>query len=166
LIVFTPKIAQIVITWIIAFRCNNSTLCGHGWHSFSFKCGMNEMKKVLLVVDDPNTVDYISKTIQNREYEIKAIGSNDRVLEIIQQNCPDIVLIDDLLDNTDCLYLSKLIQEKHRDKDIQVLFIFHDISKWLNRDASNCFDNTLVMPFTIDDFLLQVDNTSALHVSH
>ena len=127
---------------------------------------MIENKKVLLIVDDPNTLNYILKTIQNTEYDIKAITSNDRVLEFIDQNCPDIILIDDVLDKTDCVYLSKLIKDKNLDKAIQILFIFNDISKWLNRDAWKCFDNTLVMPFTIDDFLLQVDKKSASHVTH
>ena len=118
---------------------------------------MNDKKKALLVADDLNTSDCMISSLQSKGYDTKEINSDDRVLEIIQSYGPDIILIDETLNNTDVRYLYSAISNKKLDKHAKVVFIGRDITKNHNGNTKRSFDNLRVMPFTVDEFDIQVD---------
>ena len=106
---------------------------------------MNDKKKIVLVIDDPSISNCIVSNLVNNGYDIKAINSDDRVLETIQEYKPEIILVDVKLDKTDASYLSKTIKEKNRHSDLKIVLIEHGVS---NGNINNA-DDHLVTPFSI-----------------
>lgn len=113
---------------------------------------MNEKKKILLVVDNPSTSDCIVSNLKRDGYPTKAINSDDRVVETIEQFKPKTILVDVNLTKTDASYLCRTIKEKIADKELKIVLIEHEANNHKGENA----DDKLVTPFSIGQLLSKI----------
>ena len=79
--------------------------------------------KVLVADDDAALVNTLSWILREHGYQVVAVPNGERLLERIQEEQPDLVLLDIMMPNVDGLQLLQRIRSEPRWRDLPVLMI-------------------------------------------
>ena len=80
-------------------------------------------KRVLVIDDDPNTVKYLSVVLSEHGYDPTSACDGEEGLEKIQQDKPDLVVLDVMMPKRSGLTLFKLLKKNEQFKDIPILML-------------------------------------------
>src|SRR5699024_8555666 len=75
-----------------------------------FKVRRLKMKKIMIVEDDPNIAAYLKSYIKKYNYQVVAIDRFENIMELFQQQKPDLVLLDINLPFFDGFYWCRQIR--------------------------------------------------------
>ncbi|MGK7344676.1 MAG: response regulator [Candidatus Nitrospinota bacterium M3_3B_026] len=82
------------------------------------------MLKILVVDDDPNIALLIQMTLsRNPEYNITTVHSGEQALELIEEDPPDLVLLDVMMPGIDGFEVCRRIKENEKTKFVPVIMI-------------------------------------------
>lgn len=80
-------------------------------------------KRIMIVDDEPDTVDLVKLVLETEGYETTAVYSGQEALEKINVERPDLVLLDIMMPQLDGWAVRKEIVENEDTKDIPVVML-------------------------------------------
>ncbi|HEY5689229.1 MAG TPA: response regulator [Yeosuana sp.] len=114
-------------------------------------------KKILIVDDEPNIVMTLEYTFKKQDFEVYIARDGSEALYILENNFPDIVLLDIMMPDVDGYQTLKYIKEQDSLKNTKVVFLTaknkaSDIEKGLKLGA----DKYLIKPFSVKKIVSEV----------
>lgn len=80
-----------------------------------------EKKKILLVDDEPQSVEMLKTRLEASGYEVISALCGKEALEILQNNKPNLILLDIILPDINGFQVCKIIKSNEATKDIKVI---------------------------------------------
>lgn len=119
------------------------------------------MARVLVVDDDPDFVEIIRTILTSNGYEVTTAANGDQGLQRMQEQAPDLVLLDVMMSNVlDGLNLSHAIRENPVLKQIPVIMISSIADSpsagMFPTDESIPIDAWISKPVRADDLLKKI----------
>ncbi len=114
-------------------------------------------QKILVVDDEPINLQMIQNVLQLHEYEVMTAQSGFQALDIIQSDCPDLVILDIMMPRMDGYELCGLIRQSFDAWQLPILFLtaknqVSDRVKGLSSGANDF----LTKPFYQEELLIRV----------
>jgi len=81
------------------------------------------MKKILLIEDDPLLIDIYTTKLQQSGFDVKAVEHGEKAVAAIQQERPDIVLLDIVLPHVDGWEILQQVQASEELKRIPIVIL-------------------------------------------
>lgn len=100
-------------------------------------------KKILAVDDDSDILDVIRIILEDEGYEVFTLANGKQVFEVLEENVPDLILLDVMLGGLDGRDICKALKQHNAFKNIPVVMI----------SASHNLNNLLLMPGAPNNFL-------------
>ncbi len=116
---------------------------------------MSEIKKIMVVDDDPAILDSIGMLLEFEGYRVTAT-SNAAGLLSMESEFPDLLLLDIWMSGMDGRDICRQLKEKISTKNIPVVLI--SASREIEISAKEAgADDFLSKPFEVDDLLRKVE---------
>lgn len=114
-------------------------------------------RKILIVDDEPNIVMTLEYTFKKKDFEVFIARDGSEALQILENNVPDVVLLDIMMPNVDGYQTLKRIKANDSLKNTKVVFLTaknkaSDIEKGLKLGA----DKYLTKPFSVKKIVLEI----------
>ncbi len=115
------------------------------------------MRKILIVDDEPNIVMTLEYAFKKQDFEVFIARDGNEALSIMENNVPDIVLLDIMMPNVDGYQTLEYIKSSHILKNTKVAFLtaktkVSDIEKGLKLGA----DKYLTKPFSVKKIVSEI----------
>ncbi|MDF1558024.1 MAG: response regulator [ANME-2 cluster archaeon] len=81
------------------------------------------MAKIMVVDDEPDTVDLVKLVLETEGYETSVAYSGEEALEKIRMDKPDLVLLDIMMPHMDGWAVRKEIIDNAKTKDIPIIML-------------------------------------------
>jgi DNA-binding response OmpR family regulator len=114
------------------------------------------MRRILAVDDDNDILEVLQFILEDSGYEVETLSDGRKLMDVIQDRHPDLILLDIMLGNMDGRELCKAIKLSLKTTDIPVILISasHNIAAPLNQGgAPNDF---IAKPFDINHLLNKI----------
>ena len=116
-------------------------------------------KKVMIADDDPGIVDFVSIALEMEGFEVSSTYNGATLLEL-QENLPDIFLLDIWMSGSDGRDICRQLKQKDATRHIPVIMI--SASKDIAKSAIDSgADNFLAKPFELDELISIVTQYAA-----
>ncbi len=108
------------------------------------------MKKILIVDDEPNIVMTLEYAFKKQGFEVYIARDGTEALDILEQNVPNVVLLDIMMPNVDGYQTLEFIKSQEMLETVKVVFLTaknkaSDMEKGLKMGA----DKYLTKPFSV-----------------
>jgi len=80
-------------------------------------------KKIMVVDDEPDTVDLVKLVLETGGYEVSVAYSGEEALDMIKTDRPDFIFLDIMMPKMDGWAVRKKIVENEETKDIPVVML-------------------------------------------
>ncbi|RFZ82132.1 response regulator [Mucilaginibacter terrenus] len=114
------------------------------------------MRRILAVDDDNDILEVLQFILEDSGYEVETLSDGRKLMDVIREKHPDLILLDIMLGNMDGRELCKTLKQSIEMNDIPVILISasHNIAAPLNQDgAPNDF---IAKPFDINHLLNKI----------
>lgn len=81
------------------------------------------MKKILLIEDDPLLIDIYSTKLKQSGFEVCVVESGEKALAVIEEQKPDLVLLDIVLPHIDGWDILQNLRASKKLKGIQIVIL-------------------------------------------
>jgi two-component system phosphate regulon response regulator PhoB len=111
------------------------------------------MTRILAVDDDKDILEVLQYILEDSGYEVETLANGQDIFDTINQNPPDLILLDIMLGNLDGRDLCRKVKTNKETRNIPVILISasHDVSQSLNQIGAP--DDFIAKPFDIDELL-------------
>ena len=113
--------------------------------------GVRELLKILLVEDDPSTVEMLKILLDLEGYEVVTTSHAKEVLTLLEKERPDILLMDFHLGQDDGIGVLRAIRRNPKVADTPIVVVSGMECSWEAEKAGA--DIFLLKPFGIDELL-------------
>ncbi|MCZ7356457.1 MAG: response regulator [Candidatus Methanoperedens sp.] len=104
-------------------------------------------KKIMVVDDEPDTVDLVKLVLETEGFEVMTAFSGSECLKKLELDKPDAVLLDIMMPEMDGWELFKKIRQKYEDLPVAMLTVrSQDIDKMLGLHVLKA-DDYITKPF-------------------
>ena len=79
--------------------------------------------RLLVVDDDPQVVDLVSQLLEGEAYDIQSAADGQEALEVVSQQCPDIILLDLLMPRLDGFGVIEQLRQCPERGDIPIVVL-------------------------------------------
>lgn len=114
-------------------------------------------EQVLVVDDDPFIARLLEIELKAAGYEILSAGDGVEALEVVEQGCPDLVLVDVMMPNMDGMELTRRLRQDPRTATVSIIML---TAKGLSSDKLEGFaagaDDYIVKPFDTPELLARI----------
>ncbi len=114
--------------------------------------------KILVIDDEPNIVQTLQDRLEMNEYSVRTAGNGREGLDKIEQDKPDVILLDVIMPVMDGLEMLEVMRKKPENQDISVIMLTarsqtQDIAR-----ANACgIDDYIVKPFDLSELLEKIE---------
>jgi len=117
-----------------------------------------EMPKVLIVEDDPNTVQLVKFLLEKNNFEVLIAYDGVEALQMTRKEKPDLILMDVIMPRMDGIEAIGKLQEDENTQDIPIVILSAlgqemDVMKGLQAGASGY----IVKPFSPKELLEEIN---------
>jgi len=119
----------------------------------------NQLKCILCVEDEPEMIDLIRLILGRRGFEVKGANGGVEGLKIIQQEPPDLVLLDLMMPDMDGWEVYQQMKADEKTKNIPVIVVTakaQSIDKVLGLHIAKV-DDYITKPFSPQDLMSSVE---------
>ena len=118
---------------------------------------MSQAYKILVVDDDPYILMSLEFLMRKSGFEVMIARNGTETLELLEQNTPDVVLLDIMMPDVDGYAICKLIKKSPKHKNCKVIFLSAkskdaDIQKGLDLGA----EMYITKPFSNKDLVNKI----------
>jgi len=113
--------------------------------------------KVLLVDDETEFVNTLTKRINKRGMNASSVGSGDEALEFLDANPVDVVVLDVKMPGMDGIQALRTIKERHPLTEVIMLTGHASVEVAIQGMELGAFDY-LMKPMAIDDLLYKIED--------
>lgn len=115
-------------------------------------------KKVLIVDDEPTTVQLLEYVLEKNNYDSISAFSGLKAIEKVKEEKPDLILLDVMMPGMDGIEVCQTLKEDASTKDIPIIFLTalgqeSDVVRGLKIGASGY----ITKPFNPSDLMAQVN---------
>ncbi|MCK5172320.1 MAG: response regulator, partial [Planctomycetes bacterium] len=79
--------------------------------------------KILVIDDEPNIVQTLQDRLEMNEYSVRTAGNGREGLDKIEQDKPDVILLDVIMPVMDGLEMLEVMRKKPENQDISVIML-------------------------------------------
>ncbi|RME39614.1 MAG: diguanylate cyclase, partial [Planctomycetota bacterium] len=118
---------------------------------------MDARKTILIVDDNPTNVVILERALQQAGYDTLAAGSSEELFTHLQEQLPDLILLDLMLPGTDGIEICRMLRERPDTSVIPVIFVtaVADTDRISEAfQAGGC--DYITKPFRIDEIVARV----------
>jgi DNA-binding response OmpR family regulator len=115
------------------------------------------MKKVLVVDDDIDILDALQLTMEYAGYEVIAVSRGDKVIPMVRECQPDLILLDVLLSGADGRKIARELKSTEYARDIPLILVSAHPSASVSAAAWGA-DAFLAKPFDLDQLIEMVQS--------
>lgn len=118
------------------------------------------MKKIMVVDDEPDTVDLVKLVLETEGFEVIPAYSGKECLKKLEDGIPDAILLDIMMPGMDGWEVFHKIREIYKDKDIPVAMLTvrdKDIDKMMGLHVLKASDY-IIKPFGRNELIERVMN--------
>ena len=115
---------------------------------------MNDSYSILIIEDEKNILDFMSRTLKANGYKTTTVTSGKAGLSIINSQCPDLILLDLGLPDMDGIEIIKKVRSWSNLPIIVISARSEDRDKIEALDAGA--DDYLTKPFSVDELLARL----------
>src|SRR5512136_2517129 len=113
-------------------------------------------KKIMVVDDEPDTVDLVKLVLETEGFEVITAYSGSECLDKLEKEKPDAVLLDIMMPEMDGWEVFKRIREKYKDLPVAMLTVRNqDIDRMLGLHVLKA-DDYITKPFGRKDLVKRV----------
>jgi len=114
----------------------------------------HEIKKILVVDDDPTLTALVSQCLKDKGYEVTAVTEAVEGLEYAMKKNPDLIILDVMMPIINGFNFCRLLKQEEKHKNIPILLLtarsqMKDIEIGLEMGA----EAYLVKPLNVDELL-------------
>ena len=115
--------------------------------------------KILVVDDEPNIVQTLQDRLEMNEYQVITAGNGREGLEKIEQERPDVILLDVIMPIMDGHEMLEMLRKQPGGRDVSVIMLTarsqtQDIAR-----ANACgIDDYIVKPFDLSELLEKIES--------
>ncbi len=115
--------------------------------------------KILVVDDEPNIVQTLQDRLEMNEYQVVTAGNGREGLEKVEQEKPDVILLDVIMPIMDGHEMLEVLRKQPGGRDISVIMLTarsqtQDIAR-----ANACgIDDYIVKPFDLSELLEKIES--------
>lgn len=111
------------------------------------------MKKILCADDEPFNLEIVQEYL-NQQYQVDTVEDGSACLEYLNNNSPDLIILDHLMPELDGLEVCKIIKSREDTKSTPVIIASGNASQSDIDNAKNVgADDYLPKPFDEDELL-------------
>ena len=125
---------------------------------FIIVVGEKMVKKIMIVDDNPDIILSIKNGLEDSaEYKVIGAESGEKCLEILEDEMPDLILLDIMMPEMSGWETYDTIKENEAWREIPLVFITARTDK-IARDAGDFLgEDYIEKPFEIDDIMERID---------
>jgi DNA-binding response OmpR family regulator len=115
--------------------------------------------KILVVDDEPNIVQTLQDRLEMNEYQVITAGNGREGLEKVEQEKPDVILLDVIMPIMDGHEMLEMLRKQPGGRDVSVIMLTarsqtQDIAR-----ANACgIDDYIVKPFDLSELLEKIES--------
>jgi DNA-binding response OmpR family regulator len=115
------------------------------------------MSRVLVVDDDADIRVSVEMALKIAGYGVAGAGSGAVALELCRQQCPDLVLLDQMLPDLDGLEVCRLLRESQNTSRVPIVFLTARTGeKERVRGLAAGADDYVIKPFSTAELILRI----------
>jgi DNA-binding response OmpR family regulator len=111
--------------------------------------------KILIVEDDPTIGRFVELELAHAGYEVARFGEGEAALEVVEEFCPDLVILDLMLPGIDGLEVARSLRERELNMPILMLTARSETQDVVTGFEAGA-DDYLRKPFEIPELLSRV----------
>lgn len=125
---------------------------------FIIVVGEKMVKKIMIVDDNPDIILSIKNGLEDsEEYKVIGVESGEKCLEILEDEMPDLILLDIMMPEMSGWETYDTIKENEAWREIPLVFLTARTDK-IARDAGDFLgEDYIEKPFEIDDIMERID---------
>ncbi|MBI2597490.1 response regulator [Candidatus Daviesbacteria bacterium] len=114
------------------------------------------MKKILICDDDEGIVEILTTILKEDRWEIKSITSGKKILKIIKDFMPDLVLLDIWMPGIGGVEITRLVKKDARVKHIPIIILsaLQDTEEIAKEAGADGF---ILKPFEMEELLSKLN---------
>ena len=126
-----------------------------------YKGEIEAMSRILAVDDDKDILEVLQFVLEDYGYQVNTLSDGHRLFEKINEQLPDLILMDIMLGGLDGRDLCKNVKLNFKTHDIPVIMISasHNLSDVLKQECAP--DDFLAKPFDINMLLNKIQRQLA-----
>ncbi len=114
-----------------------------------------QQARILIAEDDQGVRTSLTRALTFQNYNVTAVNDGAQALEAVDNQLPDLVILDVSMPHVDGLTACRMIREKHRSLPILMLTARHEVSdRVAGLDAGA--DDYVVKPFALEELSARV----------
>jgi DNA-binding response OmpR family regulator len=113
-------------------------------------------KKILVMENDPAIIEIVSLILEDEGYEVKALNTESRILEVIDDYKPDVIILDIIRPSEEGTLLCLTLKQNAKTKHIPVI-VFSTHPKVLTTLKEVCADDVVPKPFDVAELINAVE---------
>ncbi|WP_345953193.1 response regulator [Mucilaginibacter sp. PAMB04168] len=119
------------------------------------------MNRILAVDDDQDILEVLQLILEDSGYQVNTLSDGHLLFEKLNEELPDLILMDIMLNGLDGRDLCKNVKLNMRTHDIPVIMISasHNVSDVLKQECAP--DDFLAKPFDINTLLIKIQRQLA-----
>lgn len=114
------------------------------------------MKKVLILDDDQSILEMMEEVLRYSNYSVLTARNSEELFKIIQQDLPDVLLVDFLLNGINGGEVCQLIKSFPATQNVPVIMVSAYANQHDFISEYGC-DGTISKPFDLDELLEKVE---------
>ncbi len=121
---------------------------------------MTKEKKILVVDDEPDIVKVVKMRLEHEGYKVITLTSSAQAVEVVQNEKPDLVLLDIMMPGKDGYQVCDQIKTEISNEIPVIVFSAKPLEKDLIKEAHRAYgaDDYITKPFDVKDLLVKIRN--------
>ena len=112
-------------------------------------------ERILVIDDEPGMRHYLTKLLKNNEYQVREACDGQEGLQAVQDEVPDLILVDFKMPNMDGMQFLAKLKEEHEDMPVIMMTAFGTIDNAIRAMKMGAYDY-INKPFEIDEILIVI----------